>query len=1611
LFYNEPPEEGYTGEPTEEVPDPDDWKANYDKFANNFFHLYKQLSEERNDLICEKRNDETPSLKLDYISCICSIFQRSEELNEYSENFDAVLNATDDLVNLFKGIIEDKFLPRKTYIKNPGNPCEKYYLVNHMYKTMESAFNYITDSEEDKIHVKTDDLYNILGNLEDDLAARGVFLCSKDVLHQSPYLHIQSVGSDEGDQTVEGIHTRWQFLRKLGKEHLPKGDLSDQTPYKTSIRFNKQDDYVKLFKTFYEPNPLVLDFSEHNPDKIIDDTEVKKWKFHLNNNGFASVVEISFLNPSAYANVAQNINPSNNPQDFLNNYDGIWTISMNNKLMFATEFEFSDLSAGSIVKLEGISNINLDTENNKRISYRKAIEDFSDGNLSEKVFGENLEHFRIQYEEGNIQKIKLEAYKDFYWERVAHWEYIDKFSLTMDTNVAHTRLEDNNIFTIDQTWPAFNEGNTVSVDSYKNKWQADGGIKELVRRYLARSTNDVYANDELTANVGGDDGKFNISYLEALNWQSLDFHIARMLGLGHIDTEVDSNKYMYMALYQTDAYEIGMGEKGNMITHLRFSLPTTKQDDRLPPEPSLDSVTGGKPSQENSDNFLSIDQSGYADYYQMRFVHLHRQSHDFEIPYEGFFESGGAWDMSKITLPIFNGIEYKRADLNGTPPANYVNPEITAYTANVLDDEYKVYDANGNLIAEPIPVPDKANPIFLHKHYQEGEHFYALYAINWFSRVSSIGNEQSIETEFDPINTLMPPLDVQAQFIQVNSLSPLLTDYERNNYPGYTRLTFNWNHIQNIAYQKATKTEFYFRENPPLEIRGAVKKVEKIAGSNILKVHAKPFDIVSKNPVETISPNIQPGNENKFIGAFLSTLEEEFKVVDVVQNSQQNPDGPIFTIEPVTEANNSFNHENNEINLHKVTKQPKEDARFHIRENLNDPAQWTKLDKTVIIQSFSNHEETYQENDGQSNTIPVNGIYNKATVTASSTITGVNDITGLYKIEFNSYNMADHPQQNSEDVNWEQGTVRIALQNNPYPPNKRVLEVWKIENQNPLTIWAYDPQESSGTEIIQSGTDVDVNFHPGYKVYVDQEPTNNFDDEHILPASGGGSKTTYLALRSIDDTQTPTLKSYFSPPIPLIVNEIQVPIPPYVPTGPTFATRPDYFGKSTYTFDVKVDTTNGRTPYGLVFYKANERMILDALYQPQTVENIIAQLKNDDFYNDKFSDLVNVVLDNTTHAFKDYGTGYHLPDPDKSSFPSSYNSLTEKEGIIRDAINQLFVPLTKAPVIYEHIQQGKQTSKEEPVIKDEAGRMLDPSDPDYYPYPMIRKYQDGSGDWYVRFTDYELDGDANNQYFYFAEEFTNQYEHSDRSPVNGPIHLINSNPPQAPVLKSTEAVLAQPSNGIPAAVQFRVNPYPDAANVEKFRIYRSLSEVQAKSTRLMTLANVVNADDAIEDDFNNVPYPPYGDTIYYRIVALKKITNEQNNTEWVPSIPSKVVEAKVVDNVNPPAPTITPVYTTNYKTSQKIQPTSLTGVKFKWPKVAHNATYYLYKMNEKGNWVKILQESNNNDPVSVYLSDANGFGSNLNKEDSDGNTIYHRFKVEVENASGLLNIEDKEITI
>jgi hypothetical protein len=286
-------------------------------------------------------------------------------------------------------------------------------------------------------------------------------------------------------------------------------------------------------------------------------------------------------------------------------------------------------------------------------------------------------------------------------------------------------------------------------------------------------------------------------------------------------------------------------------------------------------------------------------------------------------------------------------------------------------------------------------------------------------------------------------------------------------------------------------------------------------------------------------------------------------------------------------------------------------------------------------------------------------------------------------------------------------------------------------------------------------------------------------------------------------------------------------------------------------------------------------------------------------------------------------------------------------------------------------------------------------------------YGDAGNTRYVRFTDYTLDGNSSNQYFYFGVELSNTMEVSDRSDISGPVLLLPANPPEAPVINGINVQLKDAFNGIEPAVKLTINPYLPSVGIKYIKLFRTLLPEDSLSIRTMREAGVFTSIERIEDQFIDLGFVPYGQPIFYRIVVFREILNEQGEPELIPSKPSKRVLTNVVDTINPPAPELQ----RNSSPLSVSSPLEYRQVTLEWEPTAYNATYHLYKMDERGTWVKIHSVASNDALIQVPLADTTWGSDVLPKEDGDGNTLYHRFKVKVINSSGLSSREERVLVV
>lgn len=1493
---------------------------------------------------------------------------------------------------------------------------------------------------------------------------------------QSPYVYIQAAGSQQIDDSVPGFHLRWIFRRNLG-QHLAKGNLSGTTgPYPSTAGFNKDNDYVRIhqmeFQTRYETE-IDLNAPVMN---LLETGGLRRWTYLISvplptDPGNATTVTLDFADRVQYDAIRAGMNPLANPRAFLSAYQGLILLRTPGKRFFCAQFQyptsFNPASASTQVHLrvESISLPDPLEPSVERLSCRQQFLNLTPASQPE-ICCEDIEHLRYWATNESPSKIIVITYEDYLLgtggENPSPWNLIGQYGLSLNDQEVFLRLEDPSKFVVHNSWRKYNEPSggefRVNVPNYQARWSLPvDGLKKGVEKYLQLSPADPTATATLpNQDPVANNSAMEVSYLDLLNLVSLDFHVARMLGLGTIDPRPSNyptqKRHCYLLEYITEGSL--EGEPPQTVRHYYMTPPTSVKDFRLPPEPELDLTFGLYADGKNGNPTLLTDPGGYLPYADLRYINLNRAEFRYEKPMETFFQSAELFCLCDESLPLCFGVEYANGSIaTGNP---FVRPELSN------DSNYQ--DPGGlNEVAALVDTDE--NTVYVHQSGDAGKNHYGLYSINWFSRVSQTSNLEEVDNQFPLRCPLLPPLNLHCHLIQQESTLILTTAAEQAMLAGLAgdktlvRATFDWNQVHNQAYQFANKVEFNFRTTEPRMVRGNIQAgatavVENTAQRRVT-VKTTFYDIGSTSAPQIIQPNITAAEKSRFIGSLFVANGTHFVIHDILTSATGND--PTFVLDQIRITHSQPDPNDPDIFCTTETwDKPLPEERFFVYENLDNNLNWDQVLPQQIDtpQFFPVHTETVVYNDGTSEVKQIGGL------TDTSTISHImdpdpgapaNTPTGVYEVLYDTKQLAAHP--GAPTTTYYKGSLRVTAVSGDI----KVLEVWQIDRVSLSTLkltvydatYQADPVIPGGSVSISAAT---VNFHPGIRTYF--TVAGNLNEANTLPSFGQGNRTTFMAARSLDTSNGCT--SYLSAPVILIAKEIRPPVPPGVPSGPIFATRPNFYGKATFTFDSEVDR-----PFSLIYYRANERKILDQLYSQPTVSTILALLEglppaDAAFRQDRWNDLVNMNLDGGNN-FREYVPGgfrffmpdnpnYFIPHPDPAVQESPFdNGLTLNDSfsyfdpvsgstvvmsmidLVKDAINGAFLPLTEIPLVYGQLQDTEfQTSGKPPKIRDTNGERLLPTHPDYDPWPMAFRYEkNGAGNIlqsgdpgygnaantrFVRFTDYTLDGASTNIYFYFGVELSNTFEVSDRSPVKGPVALVNSEPAESPKIKKLETVLSVASLKTGPGIRFILNDFQDSEGIEKFEIYRATSHQQALSVRTMSLARTVNAGEDLLDDFGDVPFPLYGEPLFYRLVALRKIFNEQGNVEYVPSKPSNLSLTNLVDNVSPPPPVLSIAHD-----PPAGSPLVIDNVVLNWNKTAHNARYLVYKMNSTGTWIKIHEVAPavhlNAANISVALIDTDLGVSVLDKEDSDGNTIYHRFRVDAENSSGLINIDQEAISI
>lgn len=1550
------------------------------------------------------------------------------------------------------------------------------------------------------------------------------FQLQKNAIVQSEHLYLQAAGSIGVDST-KGMHLRWMLRGKL-ENHIPKGNYA-----RTTANFNKAEDFVKIYRAPYVPLKKTF-YLNTIPARVENISRI--WLYDI----AGEIFYVHFYNFDAYNRARAQFNPLVDPANFMRIYgNNIIEIEHKTKLSFAVTANFVPQRNNSSIQIEFISVADHTLGSIRKTSLRKK---YTVNQLTgKKHFSENIRSVRFACEGCTPTSFEFELYDDFIQNASQKklWTYLGKHALTLDTPTAFKQLEPV-VGSVNGVWLHYNDSAFVNTANYKAKWNSpqieeQARMQKVVEKYIELSNDPQNAlaienvpmvdpDAEYSEGYEPSENTYPLSNLDLLKMSSMDYHIARMLGLGVLDLQnvVFEGAYIYMAEYLTvDDLQDGKGPLKRQ--HLFCSLPTALTDNRLPlPIELKDPLPGIYQGYETGEITALSAENGYSHDGRTRFITLFHEALPEEEDNAGFFYKNYEFISAQSTIPVYAGIEYKE-----THKRAWVKPEL----AHVKD----FYNIDSTVPLEqtqesrPIIIPENGFPIFVHREKNSGSHDYGSYGINWFGRATSSPKIHTIITEIVPNNNLRPPANINALLIQEEDPLLFTTSQEQETYRSLpeadrtlVRICFDYNHNQELinyhkeidgeqieAYRElpdaeelfAEKIEIFFKNELPLTISGKIALVRDDAANPLLaELVSAEYELTSQgedpeNPgeyLEKLSPVIPAGMEGRFIGSALSVDGQNF-IVHQIDNTREFPilkvfkntrDGIPVSIGAVLESADMVS--------------PPAEKQFVLAENLQSPANWfvpRPLNFKVNIDLNAIHREEIivvtPEGTRETHLQKFRGVYENAEIEKvdeeyETELGTGNGHVGLYKLTFRGFTLPEHSQHAlpGHQVKWSRGVVRVHTQQEPNGPTKN-LEVITSENigtAHDLILYAVDLNfDKNNPDYNQIRTGLQkVNYYPGYKVYLKQDSPFGLDKNHTLPTAAEEVHYSVLGLRSLDEALG--LNSPISMPAVIFAQNIQEPKQPEMPQGGTYATRPDYFGKASYTFTTVFQYEGEGKPYSVQYLRASDVQMMGALWRndnPQdaeiwTVKRIkeeIFQNGNALWYTERWQNLLgfeynypeNPEFDGQFKMFDpdENGTGGgQLPLPNNptliiginkfidehnDTFGTSVDPLEEITSLhqlvipagpnnrelqlldfVRDALHRCFVPLTEIPVICKYIK-GKEYKPipKKQVIRDERGELLKPEDlqfdmapmmktigPDPSSVPVKLKYE-------TQFTDFGIDGASNAHYFYVSREFNLKMKAGSYSGILGPISLVNTAAPRAPELLKVLPVFEDRYYGIQPAVEMQINAYPAHQGIEKIAVYRATSMQEAMSIRSMKLVNEIELDEEmktanvwkISDQFSDLDYVPYGDPLFYNLVALRQVKyNDRDGnlvTEYQPSEPSKLTVTNIIETYNPETPQL------SYESSPVNAAGKLENVVLTWEKKVHNGKYHLYRKNEKGVWIKIHTLQDNGQELRLSLADTELESGTLATLNAAGEMIYHVFKMVAENFAGMLSKEEKILSI
>jgi hypothetical protein len=1437
-----------------------------------------------------------------------------------------------------------------------------------------------------------------------------------DRLMQSPYLALESAGSD-GTEASRGILLRWHLLGVLGASHLPKGSLAH-----TTVNFNKPDDFVTIYRAQWPANAVParqVSFATDKPSYIDDANGLVV--FETGTATPRDLFYVRFLDGPAYRAARASADPAQSMAGFLAAYGANpIEVELRNRLAVACDLDLKIGSPTYAVRVETLS-VSENRANAHKILTSRRILGSADG-AAPRLIAENMRSVRLACAGAQINTVAFRCYDDVlaHVNQAKKWSMIGRFALTLDQATAHLRLEDPARTPVHGHWWKFNDGAFVNVDNYRKRWdRPNDGIAAAVQQYVALSDHDPQAK----ANVSGataEHGQISLSYLDLLQFAGLDYHVARALGLGHIETDdVDKQtSYIHVAEYITLG-DLADGGGARAVQHLFMDLPTTLAQARRPLIPDLPAVEYGlSVPTANGTPYALTDQMGYTPDGMARYIRLYpdcKYLYDADVSVN-FFASPDIFDLAEQTLPVLYGVEYRKA---GEKP--WRRPEIGH------DDVY--FDTATPAVAEAMPTPfppTRRESAFIHQETEPGIHEYAAYSISIFSTASPLSAIRPTDvTHFRKPNRLLPPSDLRVQLIQEESPRVLTTEAEQDELthlvassadPTLVRLTCNYAHVQEMNYGFADRIEILFRRTPPSNVVGGVKAVAETNDPSVIRIETQPYTYLSTH--ETVQPVLEVARKANFVGGVLVAGNRRYTIMDISWPVPTTGENPVFLVRKnispgvtATDAGHALVMEEDAPGI------APQDLIMAI-ENMSAAASWGADNPLAAIirigdASWQTHTESFTRSDGTPVSRTLRGVWETARVASAG---------DHYEIIFDTYALGPHPQaSDANPVAWFKGIVRVAVTGLP-ADDRRPLTVLQIKQVigGKLTLLAADDSGEPGA--ILEGPGILVNYYQGYKMHLHADPAHGFDAAAIMPAQGERSRTSLIGARSVDTTTLDefNLPYHSSPgvPQPLLAIEIVAPETPQKPAGLNYATPPDLYKRSSYTLTVSFAA--GHKPFAAVFYRADAFTILRAIYKSETFDTVRATIfptEKDPFFANRFEDLFGFLSsDDTVPALLPFampdGSKYALPDADAPAVGlTSPMSLAQRKTAIKAAVLEVFLPLTKQPLIYDLIRADPNyvPTNGPQIFRDSNGDLLAPGVPPFDLAPMAKRSEAG-GIHTIQFTDFTLSGsmNPNTVYFYFARELGNRMQLGVASPIFGPVKLVNLSPPAAPKLRKITTVPYDVLTGHNPEVRFEIVVPSSTDPITRMRIYRAGTPSDALTLRTMTPVREIDAlvptadgTFVVADDFSEDGVVLYGQPLLYRLAWVRDVTYEDSTgatqTAAAISEPTPTFLANLIDIVNPIAPV----------PALHLLSTTITGdklLRMSWSKAVHNGRYYVSRLGPSGNWVRLTVLETNDALVTFDLPDP------LPVNDDDGNKIYYRFKVDVENSSGLLNLTDSPVT-